>query len=254
MNWFYLLPFNYFYLTRLRNGSILFHLLFEWLAAFWLVALLGAGTIGENLLSSIISYLAFISIYELGYIANDLHSAKREVDGRRRGPQDASIFWILLWVICRITVFFVCTILLEKLLDSDWWLFFVSLIFVFLMHNFLNDREAKTTTFAWLAWLRFMAPLIFVVRSDQVIGIGLAAAIGYVAYRQLGYMDSKNLLLMPGRKRTGFRLFFFLMPLVGVAVLWSYTNAQGYFLLTSYWAAVAAAGSAISIFLTRKTQ
>ena len=39
----YLLPFTYFYDTRLRNGSVSFHAIFEWLAAVVLAIAVGAG-------------------------------------------------------------------------------------------------------------------------------------------------------------------------------------------------------------------
>ena len=37
MNFVYLLPFTYFFNTRLRDGSVAFHAIFEWLAAAVLV-------------------------------------------------------------------------------------------------------------------------------------------------------------------------------------------------------------------------
>ena len=244
MNFFYLVPFNYFYLTRLKHGSFVFHFLFEWVAAFWLVAWVGiGGDLLQSSLAMLFSYLAFISIYELGYMANDLHAAKQEIDGRRRGPQEASRAWIFLWVISRLFSFLVCTILMNKLFDPAWWSFFAALIFVFLLHNILTDREQKVATFSLLAWFRFMAPVIFVVSDNQIMGVGLAAAIGYVAYRNLGYMDSKGLLLMPGRKRMAFRLFFFLMPFAGIVALWPYEDARGYCLLVTYWGIVSATGA-----------
>jgi hypothetical protein len=244
-----LFPFAYFCATRLTKGGLAFHALFEWLAAAWLVACLGASSIGQDLLVMALVYLAFISLYELGYMANDLHAAQHESDGRKRGPQGAAIQWVAAWVFVRVVVFLGVTATLNQWVEPGWWLFFSALVIVFTLHNLLKDREMKTSTFAWLAWLRFMAPVIFVVQDNQRMGIGLAAAMGYVAFRQLGYLDSKGLLNMPGRQRPAFRRFFFLMPLLGIAVLWPYPEAQGYGWLTSYWAVVAVMGT----FLAAKT-
>lgn len=243
MNQFLLLPFSYFYSTRLSKGSLAFHALFEWVAAAWLVAWLYAGSITDGLVSMLLSYLAFISLYELGYFVNDFHASRYEEGGRRRGPQDLSPTWIVAWIATRLLAFVCATVLLGQQLQAGWWSFFAALTVVFALHNGLQDSEMKTVTFSWLAWFRFMAPVIFVVQEDQLMGIGLAAAMGYVAFRQLGYMDSKRLLAMPGRQRGTFRVFFFFMPIVGIASLWPYAQAKGYMLLVGYWALIAAAGT-----------
>jgi hypothetical protein len=246
LNTVLLLPFAYFYKTRLSKGALAFHALFEWLAAAWLVTCVGASTIGQDLLTMALVYLAFISLYELGYMANDLHAARHESDGRRRGPQGAATQWVAAWVLVRIAAFLGVTAVLDQWSQLGWWFFFAALLAVFALHNWLEDREMKTSTFAWLAWFRFMAPVMFVVQDSQRMGIGLAAAIGYVAFRQLGYLDSKGLLKMPGRQRHAFRRFFFLMPLFGIGVLWPYPEAQGYAWLTAYWAVVAVMGTLLA--------
>lgn len=247
-----LFPFAYFYTTRLSKGALAFHALFEWLAAAWLVAMVGASSIAQDCLMMVFAYVAFISVYELGYMANDLRAAGQESDGRRRGPKGASTPWVMSWVLARIAAFFAVTAVLDQWRQPGWWLFFLVLAAVFTLHNWLDDRDLKTSTFAWLAWFRFMAPVIFVVQDSQRMGIGLAAAMGYVAFRQLGYLDSKGLLKMPGRKEPAFRRFFFLMPLFGITALWPYSEAQGYALLTAYWAVVALLGTLRSI--ARKPQ
>lgn len=194
-------------------------------------------------MAMVLIYLAFISLYELGYMANDLHSAHHESDGRRRGPQGAGFQWVAAWVLVRIAAFLGVTAILNQWSQPEWWLFFSTLATVFTLHNWLKDREMKTSTFAWLAWFRFMAPVMFIVPDSQLMGVGMAAAMGYVAFRQLGYLDSKGLLNMPGRKQFAFRRFFFLMPLLGIPVLWPYPEAQGYGCLTAYWAVVAVIGT-----------
>lgn len=243
MNFILLFPFSYFYTTRLKEGSLAFHVIFEWLAAALLVTCVGTTDATHDLIKAALSYLAFISVYELGYMANDLHAARKEVDGRHRGPQKATQTWIALWVLSRVGAFLLSTILLEQWRNPGWWLFFVALGIVFTLHNWLDDRELKVSTFAWLAWFRLMAPMFFVVQDSQRMGIGLAAALGYVAFRQLGYMDSKSLLKMPGRQRPTFRRFFFLMPIAGVVALFPYKESYGFVILCCYWGAMATVGA-----------
>ena len=159
----YLLPFSYFWVTRLRNGSIGFHLLFEWLAAAVVVVALDPANAAEGLYIAVLSYLAFISLYEIGYIANDLFAARKEADGRLRGPQGTPLGWVAGWVLARLAVFALVSYVLHKAGDVMWWAFFGGLAVVFAMHNHLRDRELKAGTFLWLSWYRFMAPIMFAV-------------------------------------------------------------------------------------------
>src|SRR5690554_3804576 len=121
MNFIYILPFSYFYNTRLRGGSIGFHLIFEWIAAVVLVAMIGATGPASALAVAGLSYLAFISLYEIGYMVNDLVAAKWEEGGRKRGPQQASQYWVALWCCFRIGVFFAVTVYLGFLAAPEWW-------------------------------------------------------------------------------------------------------------------------------------
>lgn len=251
MNFIYLLPFTYFYDTRLRTSSVAFHLVFEWLAAVVLVLLVGGACPVGAWVGAGLSYLAFISLYEIGYLYNDLFSSRKEIDGRQRGPQGAKGGWVAAWFIARLASFVLATVLIGKWAVPDWWSFFAALCVVFTLHNVLTDRELKAATFLWLAWFRFMAPVMFVVQDKQRLGIGLAAAMAYASFRLFGYLDSKGLLQMPGRQRRSFRLFFFLMPLVGALALWPYEDTMGFLVLTCYYTLVAALGSLFSMALQR---
>ena len=245
MNFILLLPFAYFWTTRLSKGSLAFHALFEWLPAILVVVALGSSRPRQDLLGAFLSYAAFISVYELGYIANDLLVARKEEGGRERGPQTPGRVWIGSWVATRLGVFGLCTLAFDQSGNPAWWLFFMALGLVFTLHNWLDDRELKVATFTWLAWFRFMAPVMFVVQDMQRMGIGLAAALGYVAFRQLGYLDSKGLLNMPGRQRSGFRRLFFLMPLAGAAALLPYDEARGFVLVSACWGLLATLGTLV---------
>lgn len=252
MNFVYLLPFSYFFDTRLRSAGLGFHAIFEWLAAAVLVLAVGALPPMQACLTAALSYLAFISLYEIGYMVNDLFASHKEAAGRRRGPQGVSGYWIGAWFAVRLITFALVTVVMGKLFAPEWWSFFGSLCVVFALHNALHDAEFKAATFLWLAWMRFMAPLIFVVQGTQLMGIGLAAAIVYVAFRLFGYLDGKGLLQMPGRQRPRVRLFFFLMPLAGTLVLWPYETAHGFVVLTLYYAIAATMGTLVGGVLMRR--
>jgi hypothetical protein len=205
--------------------------------------MVGAVNPSRALVLSGLSYLAFISLYEIGYLVNDLFAARKEPGGRKRGPQGAANIWVSAWFVSRLFGFALVTTFMDKLAAPEWWSFFAALCAVIVLHNLFKDRELKSATFLWLAWFRFMAPLIFVVQSSQLLGIGLAAAMAYVAFRMFGYLDSKGLLQMPGRQRPGFRLIYFLMPLAGALALWPYEGAHGFLVLVGYYGLAATFGT-----------
>ncbi len=243
MNVVYLIPFTYFFDTRLRAGNVAFHAVFEWLAAVVMVCLLGTGTPTQSLLVALLAYLAFICLYEIGYIVNDLFASAKEEGGRKRGPQGAGWGWVAPWFVLRLMGFVATTHFAGQTLEPAWWSFFGALCLVFALHNVLVDRELKAATFLWLAWFRFMAPIMFAVQPDQRLGIAFAAAMGYSAVRLFGYLDSKGLLQMPGRQSTEFRVIFFSMPLVGALALWPHHGARGFILFASYLALSASLGA-----------
>jgi hypothetical protein len=156
MNIIYLLPFSYFAHTRLVVGSLAFHALFEWGAALALAAMFGVAGTWKSMLFAFVAYFAFISLYEIGYLFNDLVVSKKECAPRLRGPQGAGRTWFLAWVFARLLVFALATEVLGVAVRLDWWLFFGAMGAVFSVHNLLNDKESKAATFLWLAWFQFL--------------------------------------------------------------------------------------------------
>ena len=236
----YLLPFTYFADTRLLKGSIAFHVLFEWIAALLLVSLFGIFGLQESIQFAFGAYLAFISLYEIGYIFNDLVSSRNENSPRLRGPQGASMVWVTAWIASRLAAFAFLTVMLIMMENASWWLFFLAMLLVFGAHNALKDNEAKAATFLWLAWFRFLAPVIFVVQASQRMGIAFGAAALYAGFRLFGYLDSKGLLQMPGRRDMKFRALYFTVPLSAVLATLSYHEAAGFRAMALYFFSIAA--------------
>jgi hypothetical protein len=249
MKLLFLVPAFYFYRSRLSKGSIAFHVVFEWVAALLLVLLFPTGSIYDSIFGAFLAYISFISVYELGYLMNDYYSFSREINGRDRRETELGPVWIGAMIISRAVVFLSISCFWPIAEGAEWWSFFCALIFIFTLHNLLRDQELKVLTFTWLSWLRFMAPVIFVVQSDQLMGIGLGAALGYVGFRVLAYLDSKDMLNMDGRKRARFRGAFFLSLVTGIIVLWPYSDASGYVVLATYYAVASVLGLSLSIYL-----
>lgn len=251
MNYIYLLPFSYFAKTRLAKGSLAFHALFEWVSALVLAAQFGVAGTWNSIFFALGAYFAFISLYEVGYLFNDLVASKKENAPHLRGPQGAKRIWFVAWVFARLFVFAITTNLLGVNERVDWWLFFAAMGAVFSVHNSLHDKESKAATFLWLAWFRFLAPVVFVVDPSQRMGIAMGAASLYSVFRLFGYLDSKGLLSMPNRKSTKFRTNFFFVPLSAALATFEYSEATAFRWLVFYFALISSVAYLVQILKMR---
>lgn len=206
------IPFLYFQRTRLNNlKSVLFHSYAEWFLA--LVILVFSGySVTDSLRNFLLGYLAFISLYEIGYITNDVHSVRHEAKPRKRlkdfNPSDTVVG---IWIAIRIAVFAGVSYFLHALTDMRWAVFYGVLALMFFLHNYLKDKQLKTFTFMNLAFLRFLAPFFIFLSTDQILLWLPGIVLHYVFFRTLTYMDSKDLLNMPGRDTVPFKLNYYLL-------------------------------------------
>ncbi len=239
-------PFLYFFNTRLKVSSIAFHLVFEWFPVVILIFAFYSFQSLHYLIDAFLCYLAFISLYEIGYILNDRVSSSQELNGRGRGSLSLSALYVSLFILTRVFIFLALSHITEFGNQTSWWTFHFSLLSVFMLHNKLRNSDYRVPTFSCLAWFRFISPIIFIVPEDVRFGIAFAAVIGYGNFRQLGYMDSKGLLLFPNRKNRFFRLFFFLVPLFLAFAVYPFQGSDGFTLLITYWAVLSVFGAIIS--------
>lgn len=237
----YLLPFSYFARTRLFPGSVAFHMLFEWGAAILLAALFGVDG-WNSVWAAFLVYVAFISVYEIGYLGNDLIATRFEAEPRLRGPQEASGWWLAAWIASRLAAFAGVTIFLGWAAGSpNWWLFFVVLCVVFTLHNLFRDDALKAVTFIWLAWFRFVAPVFFILEPSQRMGIIFGGGLLYASFRLFGYLDSKGVLDLAQRKDIRFRAAFFTLPVSAAIATIGSPEALGFQVLVTYFALIAMA-------------
>ncbi len=242
-----LCPFWYFWDTRLRRGSLAFHLTFEWLSALLVVAFFGRGPLLGDLLQLPFAYLAFISIYEIGYICNDYFAARYEQGSRPRGADRYSNPQILAMIAIRIVAFAFFSKILGRLDDPQWGGFYLALSLVFGLHNLPLPVELKVITFTWLSVCRFAAPSLFLIRASHVPALFLSTLVFYSGFRLLPYMDSKGILLMPGRRKPAFRLCYFVSVLPLAWYLRAHPGGDLFLCLNLYFVSLGWAGFLWSI-------
>ncbi len=233
------IPFLYFYSSRIKKGgSIFFNLLFEWIP--WLILIFGFSQYDffQSLKFLFLSYIAFISLYEIGYIANDYFSIKFEKDGRYRAPISFNKRNIIFWISCRVIIFSLISNFLPFGGIYAWNILYIILLIFFTLHNLIKELQLKSITFFWLALLKYIIPVVFIVREESIYPLLLIATVIYVPFRFLSYLESKNLLLMNKRKTVNFRTFYFSVPIFFSVFLIIIPNSSVYFSLSIYYALI----------------
>lgn len=217
-----LLPFTYFYFSRLKTvKDVLFHTYYEWVPNVLLIYILTDSTIFESLINFAVGYLAFISIYELGYFYNDFKSIKNEIEPRKRGHDlNLSKLSFVLLVLFRLVIFFIASFyLIEQISILSWIGLYSILAVIFTTHNLLKNKELKVFTFIGLAFLRFILPITIWIPKEAMSDLLIAIFLNYVFFRTISYMDSKNVLVMPSRQKAIFRIqFYLIMAVIGTGI------------------------------------
>ncbi len=209
-----LLPFTYFATSRLKTKDWVFFLIYEIFINLLVVYFTKVNFV-QSLLIFLLSYLGFISIYEIGYIFNDLVSTKYETSPRKRlGDYDPGWGTIIVLVIIRIVFFGLITYYLSQTHDmSLWFVFFIALSVVFGCHNIISSNHLKILTFLQLAIFRITSPLILLFSTKILLVAMLSYAIGYAFYRTIIYMESKDILLFEDRKSYRFIIGFYIITI-----------------------------------------
>lgn len=216
----FLLPFSYFFRSRLQAAKdIVFHFYYEWLLAFLLLFYFSGYNLWASAEQFLLAYFAFIAIYEIGYLGNDVYSVRHETDPRLRIKNfNPSNLQLIVWIVFRIAVFLSISHYLDVLDNYIWWTFYITIVVFFYLHNVLKQKELKTFTFINLAFTRFLAPIFIFLSAEHLLLIVPSVLLCYVLYRTLTYMDSKKLLNMPSRTLPAFKVNYYLL-IGGVSVL-----------------------------------
>ena len=183
-------------------------------------------------------YLAFISIYEIGYIINDYYSIKFDENSllKERAPSKFKSKTIKFWISIRLIVFTLFCAFLPFSKYQEWYIFYLLLFLIFIFHNLIKKKELKVISFFWLALLRFLAPVIFLVNSDFLNSLFFVASTICVPYRLLSYLDGKELLVMKERKSLYFRVLYFILPAIFSLLIYRYNYSSLYVTLSIYFA------------------
>ncbi len=197
------------------KSTLIFHCYYEWIVSVGILYLLEGYSLSDSFRYFFLAYLAFISIYEIGYLFNDIYSIRYERNPR---PRLSKIQWngtlLIVYIVMRSLVFIAISLWLNVLITRIWIYFYCFLFVAFTLHNLLRKEELKPITFSCLAFLRFFAPVFPFISVDTFHLVFPPFFICYFLYRLINYLDSKDFLVMPSRKTPEWKLSFYLITLI----------------------------------------
>lgn len=215
-----LIPFAYSVATRAtRRRDLPYLVATSWIPALWLLWRLTDLSAAGSALTFAAGYLAFISIYEIGYLVNDAWDARRSPEGRQRLDFVPSLPFALSFVAVRIAIWLVVGVLTGWIGNAIWLAGYAALLVAIAQHNLIQSKGLRLVSFYELATLRFLLPIIASLPAASLPAAILTALLLYSFPRLLGYLDSKDMLHLPERSEPhfGLQLILSLTPLLILA-------------------------------------
>lgn len=206
----YLLPITYFQASRLNRWALVgYHGLVEWLPAFAL-SFIYAGPTFAVFRTVLLSYLAFICIYEVGYLSNDYFSERYETDPRgRKGKMPDSATPVYALLVSRLFLFVLVTWVLGCLENPIWLTFHGALLATFVLHNSISSGD-RIPTFYALATFRFFGPVILTLDPQALVILLPTVMVNISLYRTTVYLANKTAASSPDRHTLRAKLVFYL--------------------------------------------
>ena len=215
-----LVPFLYAYLTRMKGArGFVFNAATLWGPGLILTAGLGGMGPAGAVPAYAGGYLAFICLYELGYLANDSWGLRHDSTPRRRLGFAPSPGFAAAFVAIRIAVVLALAAWWGGLAEGWFWVAVGALVAAMLAHNLLVREEFKPLTFFQMSTLRFATPVVLATGGAQAPAVLAAGMLLFVFPRLLTYLDAKDRLRLPERRAPGFALGLQLLAAPLVAVL-----------------------------------
>lgn len=239
----YILPFTYMIHSRIRAPREQAILLLNEIAPNLLILyfLKSQSMIAVSRMY-FLAYAAFVSIYEIGYFANDFLAVRKETDPRVRIPGlNPSWKALALWIGVRIAVFAWVSSLLGFLTRPSWVVFYVGLAVYLFLHNWLTSRYVKSLTYMGLATMRIISPTFMFLSREQIVLVLPTLLVCHVFFRTVSYMDAKRVLDLTGRNSNPSRVAYYALMIVP-NVIFSMLMGSGVPLLLSTYYLVEVSG------------
>ncbi len=227
----YLLCIPYFYTFFSRTKSVrdfVVNAATSWMPAIILIFCLAEASFVESVLWFLLGYLLFVSVYEIGYLANDSYGLLNDPTPRDRLKLRPTLPFVMFFVLIRIFCFLLIAFSIDVIGSWFFWLLYILLCFVLVAHNIIDRLEYKFFTFFQLSVFRYSLPVfpaLFI--NDKLNFLSLVMILGIFTFtlpRFLTYLDAKGRLNLPERKNKGFLLFSLLVMIPSLIALTAVFN------------------------------
>lgn len=235
------IPFGYAFATRYHwPRNFLVNAVTAWGPGVILIASLCGVTLAQASLLYAVGYVMFISIYEIGYLANDSIGLRYDPVPRERIVLTITPGFLGAFILLRLGVLGLCAQLLGVGAEPGFLAAMATLAVVIALHNVLKRPELKFYSFLQLSLMRFAVPVLpaLLLHSGTAQSILLVMATGLLLFtlpRLLTYQDAKGRLHLPERKRADYHLMAHLSVAPMIALLWAVTEEPAP-LLCLFWA------------------
>ena len=196
------IPFGYALHTRIRGlRNLTNNAATAWIPALILIALATPTNPWSAFWKLPISYICFIAFYELGYFYNDTLGTRGETNPRLRLKHDLSRWEVMAVIGIRIAVIVAICGLMGWYNQVSWLTFYAILGVVIVLHNTINETAIRLVTFFQMSLLRFVAPIFVWLPTEKFTMCLMAGVVFFTFTRFITYLEAKDRLVLPERKR-----------------------------------------------------
>lgn len=209
------IPFLYLATTRMNTiKGLVSNAATAWLPGIFIVMAWGDHSLPFSVIYYLAAYLVFVSIYEVGYLVNDTLGTRYDETPRHRLAFRPSAAEIVFFIVLRIVAASAIAWYLSLYESVAWRVAISALIIVICIHNTISSSALKAASFIQMSTLRFVIPVLPLIRSDLTPYLLLIGIFHFVYPRFITYLDSKGRLSIPERKTATYRLQYqlILMP------------------------------------------
>lgn len=218
-------PFYYLAMTRMNSlKGLVSNASSAWLPGILIVLFLSEYSFFGSAIHYIFTYLAFVSIYEVGYLVNDTLGTKHDETPRHRLKLKLSPCEILIFVLIRVLALIIIAEIYDLLSSPAWSVSVLALVVVIVMHNTIASSALKAASFLQMSMLRFSLPVIPHIEHDLAPAVLLLAVFHFVYPRFITYLDSKGRLRIPERKTSLYGVQVQLLMLPAFSLLSVFMN------------------------------
>lgn len=218
--WAALLPFGYVFISRMRGvKGFAFNALTLWMPGLIISADLDRLVSIPFGADYFAGYLAFICIYETGYLVNDSFGVRHDEVPRRRVDFGVGPAFISAFIFIRILSIDAVGGYLGRSGSLDYWATLGLLVAAVVLHNVIRVTELKFATFFQMSVMRFSSPILLAFGVEHQSSTLIVGALLFSLPRLITYLEAKGRLRAPGRHASWFNLCFALLLFPCIALI-----------------------------------